>query len=130
MFKFESLEVYQRAVEFAHDIYLLTKKFPQEELFGLTTQLRRAAVSISSNVAEGSSRSKKQFSYFLGIARGSVHECVPLLKLSQKQNLVADVDHARLYDECNRLAMMMNALKRSLSRSTTNSEGKKTGVGV
>ena len=59
MFGFEKLDVWQKAIEFADNIYGLTANFPSDERFGLTSQLRRAAVSISSNVAEGSSRSSK-----------------------------------------------------------------------
>ncbi len=118
-FKFESLDVYQKALEFANEIYLLTKKFPQEELFVLTSQLRRAAMPISLSVAEGSSRSKKQFCHFLDVARGSVYECIPLLSLSCKQGFVKENDYGKLYEECNRLAMMVNRLKRLLKRRYT-----------
>lgn len=121
-FKFESLEVYQGAVEFANEIYLFTRKFPQEGLFSLIAQLRRAAVSISLNIAEGSNRSKKQFCHFLDIARGSAYECIPLLRLSLKQGFIEDSSHVRLYEECSRLAMMVNALKRSLNTKTVNGE--------
>jgi len=75
MFNFEKLDVWQKAIEFADLIYADTRTFPTEERFGLTTQLRRAAVSISSNIAEGSSRSSKiDFARFVEIAGGSVFE--------------------------------------------------------
>jgi four helix bundle protein len=77
MFNFEKLDVWQKAIELADLIYADTRSFPNEELFGLTTQPRRAAVSVSSNIAEGSSRSSKvEFARFVEIAGGSVFEVV------------------------------------------------------
>jgi len=71
MFRFEKLDVWQKAVEYADLIYKLTKKFPPEERFGLTSQLRRSAVSISSNIAEGTSRSSdSDLARFVEIAYG------------------------------------------------------------
>ena len=73
MFNFEKLEVWQKAIDFADLIYSETRAFPSDERFGLTNQLRRAAGSISSNIAEGSSRSSKSdFARFVEIATGSV----------------------------------------------------------
>jgi len=62
-FNFEKLDVYNKANEFVNDIYLLIKTFPEDEMFGLASQLRRAAVSISLNIAEGSARTKLVSSY-------------------------------------------------------------------
>ena len=59
MFNFEKLEVWQKAIEFADDVYRITKVFPSDERFGLTNQMRRAAVSISSNIAEGTTRNTR-----------------------------------------------------------------------
>ncbi len=87
-FNFEDLNVYNKAVDLVSDVYLLTKTFPKDEMFGLTGQLRRAAVSISLNISEGSARSKKDFSRFIDMARGSVFECVTLLQISLKQRYV------------------------------------------
>ena len=66
-FNFEKLEVYKDAIEFANQIYEITKAFPKSEVFGITNQLRRSSVSIPSNIAEGSSRGKKEFIHFLNI---------------------------------------------------------------
>lgn len=77
MFTFEKLETWHKAIDFADMVYSVTKSFPGDERFGLTSQMRRAAVSISSNIAEGSSRfSKTDFARFLEIATGSVFEVV------------------------------------------------------
>ena len=83
MFKFEELRVYQEALEFTDEIYTITSKFPREEMFGLTNQLRRSAVSIALNIAEGTSRTKKDFCHFLDIARGSCYESVANLTISK-----------------------------------------------
>lgn len=69
MFKFEELRIYQESFQFCNEVYILSQSFHKEEVFGLTNQLRRAAVSISLNIAEGSSKSKKEFRHFLDIAR-------------------------------------------------------------
>jgi four helix bundle protein len=75
MHKYKELKVWQKAVELTKLIYELTKTFPQEEKFGLTNQIRRASVSIPSNIAEGAGRnSDKEFVQFLAIAAGSSYE--------------------------------------------------------
>src|SRR5881394_3631077 len=89
MFNFEKLDVWQKAIEFAELIYTDTRSFPTEERFGLTTQLRRAAVSISSNIAEESSRSSKvDFARFIEIAGGSVFEVVSECSVARRQNFL------------------------------------------
>ena len=75
MFRFEKLEVWQNAVAFANRVYEVTRGFPDNERFGLTSRMRRAAASVSSNIAEGSGRSSdKDFSHFVQIAYGSLME--------------------------------------------------------
>lgn len=81
MFFFEKLNIYQESIALVKIIYLLSDRFPKNEEFGITRQFRRAVVSIPLNIAEGTSRSKKDFNHFLDMARGSCFECVALLKL-------------------------------------------------
>jgi four helix bundle protein len=114
MFNFEKLDVYKEAVSFAKKIYRITKEFPKEELFGVTNQLRRTAISISLNIAEGSSRSKKEFKHFLNIAVGSVYECIPLIEISREEKYVSNKEYEDIYMECNKIAAMLNALKNSI----------------
>jgi four helix bundle protein len=71
---FTDLLVWQKAIEVGKQVYELTKRFPAEKRFGLTSQIRRAVVSVSSNIAEGHARQGREFAYFLGIARGSLAE--------------------------------------------------------
>ena len=80
---FRDLEVWQRAMELALKIYRLTQGFPREETFGLSSQLRRAAVSIVSNIAEGQGRlNTREFRQFLGVSRGSVCELQTQLEIA------------------------------------------------
>ncbi|MDP8299619.1 MAG: four helix bundle protein [Candidatus Tantalella remota] len=111
---FEKLDVYNKAVDFANEVYKKTKTFPKDEMFGLTSQLRRDAVSISLNIAEGSARSKKDFSRFIDIARGSIFECVAILQISVKQQYVEIGTFDILMDRLTDLSKMLSGLKRSL----------------
>ena len=80
MFNFEKLEVWQKAIDFGDLIYLETRRFPSDERFGLTNQLRRAATSVSSNIAEGSSRSSKnEFARFTEIAAFAVRSRIAIV---------------------------------------------------
>jgi four helix bundle protein len=82
---YRELKVWQRAIELSVAIYKLTSDFPREELYGLTSQLRRAAVSVASNVAEGYGRgSKGEFRQFVGIARGSTSELQTQLVIAKE----------------------------------------------
>lgn len=88
MFRFEKLEVWQEAIAYADDVYKVTAQFPSDELYGLRSQLRRAAVSISANVAEGSSRSSNaDFARFVEIAYGSTMETISHASRSDASSL-------------------------------------------
>jgi len=114
VFGFEKLEVWQKTVDLADEVYRLTRKFPDYEKCGLANQMRRAAVSISSNSPEGSSReSKKDFARFLQIAYGSVMEVVSQLHIAQRQDLIPKEDARKLYRNCEEIARMISGLKRS-----------------
>ena len=115
MRSFRQLEVWQRAIELTFAIYELTKHFPPDERFGLTAQLRRSAVSVPSNIAEGQSRETRgEFRHFLGIARGSLAELQTQLILVRGLHLA---DPAAI-DPCESLAyettLMLMALQKSL----------------
>src|SRR5713226_604436 len=90
MFKFEKLDVWQRAIDFADLVYSKTKSFPSDERFGLTNQMRRAAVSVSSNIAEGSARiSDTDFARFVEIATGSLFEVVSEATVAKRQGFLS-----------------------------------------
>ena len=115
MFNFEKLEVWQKAIDFAGYVYLVIKTFPDDEHFGLTSQMRRAAVSISSNIAEGSSRfSRDDYGRFLQIATGSLFEVVSQSFIAAKQGFISDQDRLRLYSAAEEQSRMLSGLRRSL----------------
>ena len=89
--KFKELQIWKRSRLFCSKIYAVTSKFPDSEKFGLTNQLRRASVSIPSNIAEGSSRnSNKDFARFLQISIGSAYEIETQLLISADLNFIAE----------------------------------------
>jgi len=99
MFNFEKLEVWHKAIDYADDVYTITRVFRDEERFGLTSQMRRAAVSISSNIAEGTSRhSRDDYAHFLEIATGSIFEVVSQATISKRQGFLNETDYKRLYE--------------------------------
>src|SRR6266566_471331 len=111
MFNFEKLDVWQKAIDFADLIYNETRAFPGEERFGLTNQLRRAAVSISSNIAEGSSRSSKtDFARFTEIAAGSVFEAVSQAFIARRQGLFSEDQFRKIYTAAEELSRMLSGL--------------------
>lgn len=96
MHNFKQLHVWQEARKFVQEIYLQTNQFPELERFGITSQLRRASVSISSNIAEGSGRKEKQFEHFLRMAQTSAFEVENLLILSCDLNYLSQEEFLRL----------------------------------
>jgi four helix bundle protein len=115
MFNFEKLEVWQKAIVFADFIYSETGSFPSEERFGLTNQMRRAAVSISSNIAEGSSRmSPTDFAQFVEIGTGSVFEVVSQSFIAKRQGVLRDEKFRSLYQDAEELSRMLSGLRKSL----------------
>src|SRR6056297_1124989 len=110
-FGFEKLEVWQLAIELSVEIYEVTRSFPQDERFGLSNQLRRAANSISANLAEGSGRgSNKDFQRFIGISFGSLMEVVSHLHIARKQNFIPDEQFNFLIERSHQIARMLSSL--------------------
>jgi len=123
MFRFEKLDVWQRAVDFADRVYAVTREFPSDERFGLTSQMRRAAVSISSNIAEVSSRtSNKDFAHFVEIAYGSVVEVVSQAEVAARQSFLPEPAKLELCAHAEELARMLSGLKTSLLRRDASSD--------
>ena len=115
MFNFEKLDVWRKAIDFADLIYNKTRTFPSDERFGLTNQLRRAAVSISSNIAEGLSRSSKSdFARFVEIATGSVFEVVSQAFIAQRQSFLSEDQFRKIYTGAEELSRMLSGLRKSL----------------
>ena len=115
MFNFEKLDVWQKSVVLADQTYVLTKSFPPDERFGLTNQMRRAAVSVASNIAEGCSRgSKTDFRRFVEIATGSVFELVSQARIARTQGFLDSAAHDRLYRDALEIVRMLTGLRDSL----------------
>ena len=118
MFNFEKLDVWQRANELADLVYKVTRTFPDDERFGLSNQMRRAAVSVSSNIAEGSARSSRNDNArFLEIATGSLFEVVAQSFISRRQGFLNEPDFKTLYTTADELGRMLSGLRRSLRES-------------
>lgn len=117
MESYQDLEVWRRGMNLATSAYVLTKSFPREELFGLTSQIRRAAGSIPANVAEGwARRSTREFQHFLTIANGSLRELETHLLLSKRVQLTSSEEIQPLLAEATILGKQLLSLHRALER--------------
>ena len=116
MASYKELIVWQKALELAVKVYEVTKKYPKEEMFGITSHMRRASVSISSNIAEGSLRgSKKEYTQFLCIALGSSAELESQLLLSEKVGLINHSDYITISSQITEVMKILNVIIRKLS---------------
>ena len=109
----KNLDVWKRSMNLVEMIYELTNSFPREEIYGLTNQIRRAAVSIPSNIAEGAARSgKKEFLKFLYISLGSLSEVETQLIIAKRLAYIKDYDENELTEVKRMLIGLINSLKR------------------
>jgi four helix bundle protein len=114
-FKFESLQVWQRALDLIDEVDQLTKKFPKDELYVLSSQIKRAADSVVLNIAEGcTGQTNPVFKTFLGYALRSGIEVVSCLFIGRKRKIINDSDFNKLYDEYQALTKMITALRNTL----------------
>ena len=112
---YRELLVWQKSMDFAEAVYVLTRKFPREELFGLTSQLRRAVISIPSNIAEGQGRGgSKEFIQFLNISNGSLQEAETQLLLSERFRYVTTDEVDRVMEASAEIGRLNYGLIRSL----------------
>jgi four helix bundle protein len=116
MFKFEESDVWQKAIDLADLVYSKTESFPADERFGLTNQMRRAAISISSNVAEGSARvSDADFARFVEIAIGSLFEVISESTVAKRQGYLSEDSFAAIYKASEQQGRMLSGLRRTLA---------------
>jgi four helix bundle protein len=116
MFNFEKLDVWQKTIGFADLVYNHTRHFPADERFGLTNQMRRGAVSISSNIAEGTSRaSQADFARFIEIAMGSVFEVVSQAFVGRRQDFLNQESFRALYTAAEEIESVLSGLRKSLA---------------
>ncbi len=115
---YKLLNVWKKSHNIVLEIYKLTKSFPKEELFGLVGQVRRAAVSIPTNIAEGAGRgSKAEFNRFLQISFGSISELEYELMLSKDLDFINDSDYSKIMILIEEIKKMLSGLIKSIKRS-------------
>ena len=125
MYRFEKLEVWQKAMDFCELVYQKTKQFPKSEIYGLTSQFRRAATSIPLNIAEGSAcRTKKEFVQFLTIALRSQYETATILKLAFRLEFLSKTDYDLLQDRLSEIGRLLQGLINSVQKKTKNQQPK------
>jgi four helix bundle protein len=114
---YRELETWQVAMQLVAEVYQVNKAFPKEEIFALTNQLRRAVVSVPSNIAEGQGRdSTKDFLHHLSIARGSLYEVETQLLIAQQLNYLSAIEAEKVMTISTSVAKLLNGLSRSLQR--------------
>lgn len=114
---YQDLIVWKKSIDLVSNIYASTKAFPKEEVYGLTSQIRRAGVSMSANIAEGQARnSRGEFRQFLGIAQGSLAELETLLIISGNLNYLNSQKREDLLEACEEIGRLLAGLKKSLAR--------------
>jgi four helix bundle protein len=115
MHNYKDLRVWEKAVDFAVDVYKSTESLPPDERFGLTSQIRRSVVSVSSNIAEGAGRNTKgEFNQFLGYAYGSSCELDTQLIIAKKLDFITKESFLELEAEVNHIQKMLYRLKQSM----------------
>ena len=111
---YRDLHVWQRSMDLYVKVYGVTESFPRTEAFGLTNQMRRAAVSVPSNIAEGHGRPTRDYARFLTISRGSLAELETQLELAQRIGYLSGDDCAELTGELRIVGKQLNALRSQL----------------
>jgi four helix bundle protein len=114
---YKDLEAWQRSMALVLDTYRCTAKFPREEMFGLTSQLRRAAVSIASNIAEGKGRfSDRELGQFLAVARGSVFEIETQVAIAMELDFLPQTQGEGLQSRCAEVGRLLNGLIKAVRK--------------
>ncbi|HPD53479.1 MAG TPA: four helix bundle protein [Bacteroidia bacterium] len=109
---FKDLQIWNRSVDLSIEIYQATATFPKSELFGLTSQIRRAGVSPAANIAEGWSRkTSRSFHHFLDISRGSLAELYTHLEISRRLDFIPDLSAQRLMVESDEISKMIHVMQ-------------------
>ncbi|MBN1924828.1 MAG: four helix bundle protein [Prolixibacteraceae bacterium] len=115
MNSFREIKVWQKSMDFVTKLYKTTRIFPQEELYGLTSQLRRSAISIPSNIAEGFGRkSPAEFKRFLQISKGSLFELQTQIEISKNLNFLEQKKYVELYNDLKEIEAMLTAFIKSI----------------
>jgi len=113
----KDLEVWKSSIVLAGDIYRTTEKYPKSETFGIVSQMRRAAVSIGANIAEGAARqSRKEFMCFLSISQGSASELDTLIEISKEVDITNIMNLEKLQEDSSKISKMLSGLLRNLKQ--------------
>lgn len=119
MKNFKKLLVWQKGISLVKDIYRVSKDFPKDELYGLTSQMRRCSISIPSNIAEGSGQgTDKSFSHFLDISQGSSFELETQLIIAFELGYLSESDFNRLNSDLDEIQKMIAGLQKSIKQSS------------
>ena len=125
MQRFTDLAVWQRSHALVLQVYRLSRTFPSDERFGLTSQLRRAALSVPTNIAEGSKRqSNQEYARFLNIAEGSLVETEYLLMVGRDLGYLAPDSAKAALDELSEIARMLNSLRKAVEKTVESQKSK------
>lgn len=120
-FKFEELRVWQQAIELTGEVHKMTLLFPKEELFILTSQIKRAADSVALNIAEGSTgQSNPEFKRFLGYSIRSGIEVISCLHIAKTRNLISEADFKKYYSLYEGLIIGIQSLRKNLNTKSVN----------
>jgi len=120
MFKFEKLDVWQKAIDFADLVYSKTKSFPSDERFGLTNQMRRAAVSVPSNIAEGNTREHlKEYLHHISIAQASLAEIDTQLEIARRLSYIRSSNLGPIQTDLCSLGKQLYSLRNSLNKKNS-----------
>ena len=117
-FVFEDLKVYEKALELVDLAYDTSSDFPKHEMYGLVSQLNRAAVAVALNIAEGSSDSDAQFNRFLQIAINSVKECVVCSTIAKRRKYISNEDDIEIRKKLEELSKMITGLQKYLKNKS------------
>ena len=114
--QYSDLIAWQKAMDLVEEVYKITRGFPKEELYGLASQLRRAAVSIPSNIAEGQSRGSREFVHYLSIAHGSLSELETQILIALRLRYVKDEQVMQFTQMANEVGRLINGLSNSIQK--------------
>ena len=121
MHNFRNLQIWKDAMDLAQEVYEITEQLPKTEVYGIISQMTRAAVSVPSNIAEGSGRTTKDFAHFLSIALGSLYELNTQIMLSERIGYIDKNQSQALQNKADKLQMMISGFKRHLEQSVSES---------
>ena len=114
MHNFRNMQIWKDAMDLAQAVYEISEQLPTKETYGIISQMTRAAVSVPSNIAEGSGRSNKDFAHFLSIALGSLFELNTQILLSERIGYIDNKQSLELQGKADKLQMMISGFKRSI----------------